>query len=183
MVDKSAEKDAELRCRERTNGGDAAAASRASTLDISDRLRSFLNAESGKKLSARPSISPTEPCSAPLQPLSSPSAGHSVRQPGSFLLSVRITTKCPHAFSPEHKRFVSGGRIVIMVPSGAGRCRWRPGGVLRYLVSACLLSVLLYLPEARASYYPQSGECKGKGKECTGKTCCRCACECVKQSV
>eukprot|EP00064_Thunnus_orientalis_P015748 superscaffoldBa00002983_g15807 len=48
--------------------------------------------------------------------------------------------------------------------SGTGRC---PGGVVRYLVSACLLSLLLYLPEARASYYPQSGECKGKGKDCT----------------
>ncbi|XP_062284271.1 tomoregulin-1-like [Scomber scombrus] len=50
--------------------------------------------------------------------------------------------------------------------SGAGRC---PGAVVRYLVSACLLSVLLYLPEAQASINPQSGECKGKGKDCTGK--------------
>ncbi|CAK6980741.1 tomoregulin-1, partial [Scomber scombrus] len=48
--------------------------------------------------------------------------------------------------------------------SGAGRC---PGAVVRYLVSACLLSVLLYLPEAQASINPQSGECKGKGKDCT----------------
>lgn len=56
--------------------------------------------------------------------------------------------------------------------SGPGRCPGRPGrpgGVVRYLASACLLSVLLYLSEARASYNPQSGECKGKGKDCTGK--------------
>ncbi|XP_041804300.1 tomoregulin-1 [Chelmon rostratus] len=51
--------------------------------------------------------------------------------------------------------------------SGPGRCLGRPGGVVRYLVSACLLCLLLYLPEARASYYPQSGECKGKGRDCT----------------
>lgn len=56
--------------------------------------------------------------------------------------------------------------ITIIMVSGPGRC---PGGAARYLVSACLLSVLLYLPEARASYYPTSGECKGKGKDCTGK--------------
>lgn len=58
----------------------------------------------------------------------------------------------------------------------AGRC---PGGVVRYLVFACLLSLLLYLPEAQASYNPTSGECKGKGKDCTGKTrgcCCCCYC-------
>ncbi len=58
--------------------------------------------------------------------------------------------------------------IIIMV-SGPGRCPGRPGGVVRYLASACLLSLLLHLPQARASYYPQSGECKGKGKDCTGK--------------
>ncbi|MED6290236.1 hypothetical protein CHARACLAT_011025 [Characodon lateralis] len=51
--------------------------------------------------------------------------------------------------------------------TGPGRCRRRPGGAVRCLVSACLLSLLLYLPEARASYQPQSGECKGKGKECS----------------
>ncbi|KAI3374545.1 hypothetical protein L3Q82_021111 [Scortum barcoo] len=45
--------------------------------------------------------------------------------------------------------------------SGPGRCP----GLLRYLLSACLL---LYLSEAAASYQPQSGECRGKGKECTG---------------
>lgn len=50
--------------------------------------------------------------------------------------------------------------------SGPARHRGRPGGVVRCLVSACLLSLLL---EARGSY-PQSGECKGKGKDCTGKT-------------
>ncbi|XP_037313872.1 tomoregulin-1 isoform X1 [Pungitius pungitius] len=48
--------------------------------------------------------------------------------------------------------------------SGPGGC---PGGAARFLLSACLLNVLLYLPEARASYPPQSGECKGKGKDCT----------------
>lgn len=59
--------------------------------------------------------------------------------------------------------------IILIMVSGPGRCPGRPGGVVRYLASACLLSLLLYLPEARASYYPQSGECKGKGKDCTGK--------------
>ncbi|XP_056266535.1 tomoregulin-1 isoform X2 [Pseudoliparis swirei] len=38
-----------------------------------------------------------------------------------------------------------------------------PAAQVLILVSACLL---LQLPEARASY-PQSGECKGKGKDCT----------------
>ncbi|XP_074544344.1 tomoregulin-1 [Halichoeres trimaculatus] len=51
--------------------------------------------------------------------------------------------------------------------SGPGRCPGRAGGVVRYLVSACLLSLLLYLPGARGSYSPQSGECKGKVKDCT----------------
>lgn len=65
---------------------------------------------------------------------------------------------------------VSGGWIIIFIMvSGPGRCPGRPSGVVRYLVSACLLCLLLYLPEARASYYPQSGECKGKGRDCTGK--------------
>lgn len=65
---------------------------------------------------------------------------------------------------------LSGGWITIFIMvSGPGRCPGRPGGVVRYLVSACLLCLLLYLPEARASYYPQSGECKGKGRDCTGK--------------
>ncbi|TWW73101.1 hypothetical protein D4764_15G0004950 [Takifugu flavidus] len=41
----------------------------------------------------------------------------------------------------------------------------RPGLVL-YLLSACLL-VPLHLPEARASYHPQSGECRGR-KDCSG---------------
>ncbi|TNM97655.1 tomoregulin-1 [Takifugu flavidus] len=40
----------------------------------------------------------------------------------------------------------------------------RPGLVL-YLLSACLL-VPLHLPEARASYHPQSGECRGR-KDCS----------------
>lgn len=53
--------------------------------------------------------------------------------------------------------------------SGRWRRPGRPGRVARSLVSAWLLSALLYLSEARASYNPQSGECKGKGKECTGK--------------
>lgn len=35
-----------------------------------------------------------------------------------------------------------------------------------YLLSACLL-VPLHLPEARASYHPQSGECRGR-KDCSG---------------
>lgn len=58
--------------------------------------------------------------------------------------------------------------IMVSGPTAGGRC---PGGVVPYLVSACLLSALLHLPEARASYYPQSGECKGK-KDCTGRNCC-----------
>lgn len=77
---------------------------------------------------------------------------------------------------------VSGGWIIIniiIMVSGPGRCPGRPGGVVRYLVSACLLSLLLYLPEARASYYPQSGECKGKGKDCTGKKTAAAAGLCV----
>ncbi|XP_032388161.1 tomoregulin-1-like [Etheostoma spectabile] len=49
----------------------------------------------------------------------------------------------------------------IMV-SGPGRRR----GPERYLVSACLLSVLLHLPGARATYPAHSGECRGKGKDC-----------------
>lgn len=61
----------------------------------------------------------------------------------------------------------SAGRIgFFAMLSGPARHRGRPGGVVRCLVSACLLSLLL---EARGSY-PQSGECKGKGKDCTGKT-------------
>lgn len=41
------------------------------------------------------------------------------------------------------------------------------------LLSACLLAALLHLPEAEASYAPQSAECRGKGKECTGRSRCR----------
>lgn len=71
------------------------------------------------------------------------------------------------SFSFNLTRQPSGGRIILItMVSGPARC---PGAVLRCLVSACLLSLLLYLPEARASYYPQSGECKGKGKDCTGR--------------
>lgn len=51
--------------------------------------------------------------------------------------------------------------LIIIMVSGPG--------LVPYLVSACLLSPLLFLPGAGASYYPQSGECRGKGKDCTGK--------------
>ncbi|KAM9844977.1 tomoregulin-1 [Aulostomus maculatus] len=59
---------------------------------------------------------------------------------------------------PPSSRRVSSSTMRV---SGAGR---GPGGVVRYLPLACLL--LLWPPEARASYQPQSGECRGKGKEC-----------------
>ncbi|RVE61289.1 hypothetical protein OJAV_G00169100 [Oryzias javanicus] len=42
----------------------------------------------------------------------------------------------------------------------------RPGGGVRYLACAWLLALLLRVPEARASY-SHSGECRGKGKDCT----------------
>uniref|UniRef100_A0A3P9QB24 Transmembrane protein with EGF-like and two follistatin-like domains 1a n=1 Tax=Poecilia reticulata TaxID=8081 RepID=A0A3P9QB24_POERE len=54
-----------------------------------------------------------------------------------------------------------------MMLTGPGRCRRRPGGAVRCLASAWLLALLLAGPEARASYQPQSGECKGRGKECS----------------
>ncbi|CAB1421561.1 unnamed protein product [Pleuronectes platessa] len=51
-----------------------------------------------------------------------------------------------------------GGSTVIMVSAG----------LLRYLAAVCALCAPLQLPQAQASYYPpHSGECRGKGKECT----------------
>ncbi|KAK1879476.1 Tomoregulin-1 [Dissostichus eleginoides] len=40
-------------------------------------------------------------------------------------------------------------------------------GSLRFLLPALVLLLPLHMPAARASYYPHSGECKGKGKDCT----------------
>ncbi|KAK5920135.1 hypothetical protein CgunFtcFv8_023974 [Champsocephalus gunnari] len=48
--------------------------------------------------------------------------------------------------------------------SGPGRST---RGSLRFLLPALVLLLPLHLPAARASYYPHSGECKGKGKDCT----------------
>lgn len=48
---------------------------------------------------------------------------------------------------------------------GSGPC-----GGLQYRGSVCVLWLLLYLPQAcasAASYSPQSGECRGKGRDCT----------------
>lgn len=51
--------------------------------------------------------------------------------------------------------------IILIMVSGPG--------LVPHLVTACLLASLLHLPEARGSYSPQSGECRGKAKDCTGK--------------
>lgn len=73
-------------CGGRTDGENAAAASSASSLDTPDRLRGFLNAESGEELPAHSSIFTTDFCalSAAFSPAFGAllSAGHSVRQPG-----------------------------------------------------------------------------------------------------
>lgn len=63
-----------------------------------------------------------------------------------------------------------GVLVATMMLLGPGRSGRGPGGVVWYLVSTCLLSVLLLdPPEVRGSYSLQSGECKGRGKECTGE--------------
>lgn len=50
--------------------------------------------------------------------------------------------------------------------TGVGPSR-SPGRGLWYQVLACVLWLLLYVPQACASYSPQSGECRGKGRDCT----------------
>lgn len=98
--------------------------------------------------------------------LRSPSVGHSVSQPPPAAPGIKLCFP-PEPTSERCVPLASAGRIgFFAMLSGPARHRGRPGGIVRCLVSACLLSLLL---EARGSY-PQSGECKGKGKDCTGKT-------------